>query len=120
MLAVLLAAAPAFGATNLIANGTFEGKNGAGTLSGWSATGGTLSLVAGNGGGHAAQVAVNPGVKKSFAANRPVKAGTVAGTAYTLDGQLQSCLTGQTVCLLLKELNPAPMPSCREAHPRPA
>ena len=40
-------------ATNLIANGTFEGT-GLGSLSGWAASGGTLSLVTGNGGGHAA------------------------------------------------------------------
>jgi len=46
-------------ATNLLANGTFEGS-GAGSLTGWAASGGTLSLVTGNGGGHAARV--EPGV----------------------------------------------------------
>ena len=53
--AVLAFAASVPAATNLIANGTFEGS-GAGSLSGWGASSGTLSLVAGNGGGHAARV----------------------------------------------------------------
>ena len=47
--AVLAFAATVPAATNLIANGTFEGSGGAGSLSGWAASGGSLSLVTGNG-----------------------------------------------------------------------
>jgi hypothetical protein len=52
---VLGLAALASAATNLIADGTFEGS-GSGSLTGWGGSNGTLSLVAGNGGGHAARV----------------------------------------------------------------
>ena len=41
-----LLAAFASAATNLIANGTFEGS-GSGSLTGWGGSNGTLSLVAG-------------------------------------------------------------------------
>jgi hypothetical protein len=90
-------------ATNLISNGTFEGS-GSGTLSGWGASGGALSLVAGNGGGHAARVAAAAAGSQAYAytASKPVKT-TTAGTAYTLDGTVRSS-TGGTVCLKLKEV----------------
>ena len=50
--AVVAGAATA--ATNLLTNGTFEGS-GSGSLSGWTPSGATLSLVAGDGGGLAAR-----------------------------------------------------------------
>ncbi len=53
--AALALAASAAAATNLIANGTFEGS-GAGSLIGWGASNGTLAIVAGSGGGHATRV----------------------------------------------------------------
>ena len=106
ILALALAfATTASAATNLIANGTFEGTNGAGSLSGWQASGGTLSLVAGNGGGHAARVTLSSGSKQvyDYTASKPVKS-AVAGSQYQLNGQISSSMGGQTVCLLLKEL----------------
>ncbi len=101
--AVLAFAASVPAATNLIANGTFEGS-GAGSLSGWGASSGTLSLVAGNGGGHAARVtAATAGTKMyAYTSSKPVKT-TTAGAAYTLDGTVRSS-TGGSVCLMLKEV----------------
>ena len=100
---VLAFAASVPAATNLIANGTFEGS-GAGSLSGWGASSGTLSLVAGNGGGHAARVtAATAGTKTyAFTSSKPVKT-TTAAAAYTLDGTVRSS-TGGSVCLMLKEV----------------
>lgn len=102
-LGVLAFAASVPAATNLIANGTFEGS-GAGSLSGWAASGGAISLVAGNGGGHAARVAASTAGTQAYAytASKPVKT-TTTGTAYTLDGSVRSD-TGGTVCLKLKEV----------------
>jgi chitodextrinase len=90
-------------ATNLIANGTFEGS-GSGSLSGWAASGGTIALVAGDGGGHAARVAASTAGAQAYAytSSKPVKSVTV-GTGYTLDGAVRSD-TGGTVCLKLKEV----------------
>jgi Phosphoesterase family len=101
--AVLASVAGVAAATNLISNGTFEGS-GAGSLSGWGASGGALSLVAGNGSGHAARVAASAAGAQVYAytASKPVKT-TTAGTAYTLDGTVRSS-TGGTVCLKLKEV----------------
>ncbi len=44
--AISLSASGALAATNLISNGTFEGK-GTGSLSGWGGSSGALSLVTG-------------------------------------------------------------------------
>ena len=91
-------------ATNLVSNGTFEGS-GAGSLSGWGGSSGTLSLVTGNGGGHAAQLTAASGAASMYAytVSKPVT-NAVAGAAYTLSGDIQSTLAGQSVCLVLKEL----------------
>ena len=101
--AVLVYAASVPAATNLLPNGTFE-KSGSGSLSGWGASSGTLSLVAGNGGGHAARVTAAKAGTKTYAytSSKPVKSLT-AGAAYTLDGTV-STVTGGTVCLMLKEV----------------
>jgi hypothetical protein len=101
--AALAFAASVPAATNLIANGTFEGS-GSGSLSGWAASGGAISLVAGNGGGHAARMAASKAGSQVYAytSSKPVKT-TTAGVAYTLDGSVRSD-TGGTVCLKLKEV----------------
>ena len=101
---MLTVVVPAAAATNLIANGTFEGS-GAGSLKGWGASSGTLSLTTGAGGGHAAQLTASSGAAQTYAytSTRPVTS-TVAGTAYQLDAQVESGLAGQTVCLQLREL----------------
>ena len=90
-------------ATNLLANGTFEGS-GAGSLTGWAASDGTLSLVTGNGGGHAARVSASTAGIQAYAytPSKPVK-NLTAGAAYTPDGTVHST-TGGTVCLKLKEV----------------
>ena len=99
--AVLAFAATVPAATNLLTNGTFEGS-GSGSLTGWAVSGGTLSLVTGNGGGHAARVSVSTAGTQAYAytPSKPVK-NLVAGAAYTLDGTVHST-TGGTVCLKLK------------------
>ena len=102
---VLFTAASAGAATNLIANGGFEGTGGKGSLGGWAGSGGTLSLVTGNGGGHAAKVtatAASATQMYAYTKTKPVKA-AAAGAVYSLTGQVQSALTGQSVCLILKE-----------------
>jgi hypothetical protein len=94
----------ALAATNFVANGTFEGSGG-GSLSGWGGSGASLALVVGNGGGHAAQLAVASGNASMYAytVSKPVKS-AVAGTAYQLSGDIQSTVAGQSVCLVVKEL----------------
>lgn len=90
-------------AGNLIANGGFEGS-GAGSLSGWGASNGTLALVAGRGGGHAARMTVTQAAKAYvFTSSKPVTSVT-AGAAYTLNGFVRSDTAGQTVCLVIKEV----------------
>jgi phosphatidylinositol-3-phosphatase len=103
MVTVLASVAGVAAATNLISNGTFEGT-GSGSLSGWAGSGGTLSLVAGSGGGHAARVAASNAGSQAYAytVSKPVQT-TTAGTAYTLDGAVRSS-TGGTVCLKAKEV----------------
>ena len=100
--AALALAAFAVAATNLIANGTFEGS-GAGSLTGWGASNGTLSIVAGSGGGHAARVrAASSAQVYAYTTTKPVKS-TVKGTAYQLGGLVRSDTPGQSVCLKVKE-----------------
>jgi acid phosphatase len=91
-------------ATNLVPNGTFEGS-GAGSLSGWGGSSGSLSLVSGNGGGHAAKLTASSHASSTYAytTTKPVKS-AVAGTGYQLSGDVQSSLGGQSVCLVLKEV----------------
>jgi Phosphoesterase family/Fibronectin type III domain len=100
----LLAASSVPAATNLIANGGFEGS-GSGSLSGWAASGGSLSLVAGSGGGHAGRVTPANGASQSYAytSSKPAKS-IVSGTAYTLAGSVRSDRAGTSVCLKIKEV----------------
>ena len=101
--AALALAASAAAATNLIANGTFEGSGG-GSLTGWGASNGTLTIVAGSGGGHAARVrAASAAQVYAYTTTKPVKT-TVKGTAYRLDAVVRSDTPGQSVCLKVKEL----------------
>ena len=91
-------------ATNLVSNGTFEGS-GSGSLSGWGGSSGALSLTTGNGGGHAALLTANSGAASMYAytVSKPVT-GATAGSVYSLSGDVQSGLAGQSVCLVMKEL----------------
>jgi hypothetical protein len=100
---LLCAAVASLAAANLISNGTFEG-GGSGSLTGWGASGGNLTLVAGDGGGHAARITVTntPAQMYAFTTTKPVKS-TTAGTTYDLSGSVSSVTAGQTVCLKLKE-----------------
>ncbi len=104
--ASLASAASAQAAANLIPNGGFEGTAAKGSLGGWAGSGGTLSLVAGNGGGHAAKLsatAASAAQMYAFTKSKPVK-NAVAGSVYTLSGQVQAATPGQPVCLIIKEL----------------
>jgi phosphoesterase family protein/fibronectin type III domain protein len=94
----------ALAAANLVSNGGFEGS-GAGSLSGWGGSSGSLALVAGNGGGHAAQLTASAGASSTYAytVSKPVTS-AVAGAAYQLSGDIQSSIAGQSVCLVVKEL----------------
>src|SRR6476619_4624027 len=65
-LVAVFAVSSAAAATNLISNGTFEGT-GAGSLTGWGGSSGSLSLVAGNGGGHAAKLTASTGAASTYA-----------------------------------------------------
>jgi hypothetical protein len=94
----------ALAATNLVANGTFEGS-GSGSLSGWSGSGGSLALATGSGGGHAARLTAKKGASQTHAylTSKPVT-GAVAGAVYHVAGQVESGLAGQSVCLVLNEV----------------
>ena len=74
-------------------------------MSGWGGSSGSLAVVAGSGGGHAAQLTATKGASSTYAytTSKPVTK-AVAGTAYTLDGQVESAVPGQSVCLVLKEI----------------
>jgi phosphatidylinositol-3-phosphatase len=101
---IAISGSAALAATNLLSNGTFEGS-GSGSVSGWGGSSGSLTIVAGSGGGHAAQLTATKGASSTYAytTSKPVTK-AVAGTSYTLDGQVQSAVQGQSVCLVLKEL----------------
>jgi hypothetical protein len=99
-----ISASTALAATNLLSNGTFEGS-GSGSLSGWAGKSGSLAIVTGSGGGHAARLTASRGASSMYANTTPkpvTKA--AAGAAYTLDGQVESAVPGQSVCLVLKEI----------------
>jgi hypothetical protein len=99
-----ISASAALAATNLLSNGTFEGS-GSGSVSGWGGSSGSLAIVAGSGGGHAAQLTASKGASSMYAytTSKPVTK-AVAGAAYTLAGQIESAVPGQSVCLVLKEI----------------
>ena len=102
--AVVVSGSTALAATNFVSNGTFEGS-GAGSLSGWGGSSGALSLTTGNGGGHAALLTASSGAASMYAytVSKPVT-GATAGSVYSLSGDIQSGLGGQSVCLVIKEL----------------
>jgi hypothetical protein len=92
---------------NLLPNGTFEGSDGSGSLSGFKAQNGTLSLASdGVGGGYAGKVTDTSTATsyQLFASPRPVT-DTVQGTQYSAGGQVRSDTPGKTVCLQMRELS---------------
>jgi hypothetical protein len=106
VLAVALAAGPAFATTNLLPNGGFEGS-GAGSLAGWKGVRAALTLRPdGRGGGHAVRVARTAGTSYSIVAS-PNPTPTAAGRMYRARGYLRSGRPGDTVCLKLLEMTPA-------------
>ena len=100
---LLMGTAAASASGNLIANGTFEGK-GSGSLAGWAATHGTLSLTGGDGGGHAAQLSAASSAPQAsiYTQRRPV-ANAAAGTGYLLSGEVSGSVSGRSLCLVVKE-----------------
>jgi acid phosphatase type 7 len=106
VVAVALAAGPAFAATNLLPNGGFENA-GKGTIAGWKGIHGTLTIRPdGRGGGHAARVARTSGSTYSIAAS-PNPVPTAAGRLYRARGWVRSGRPGRTVCLRLLEMTAA-------------
>jgi fibronectin type III domain protein len=105
IVAVALAAGPAFAATNLLPNGGFE-NSGKGTIAGWKGIRGALTIRPdGHGGGHAARVARTSGATYSIAAS-PNPVPTAAGRLYRARGWVRSGRPGRTVCLKLLEMTP--------------
>ena len=100
---LVLGAVSAPAATNLLANGAFEGT-GAGSLTGWAGSGGSLALTTGDGGGHAARLAAS-GTAQAYiyTTTKPVRSVTVGGV-YIGGGRLFSASSGQNVCLVIKEV----------------
>jgi hypothetical protein len=96
--------APAQAATELLANGTFEGT-GSGSVAGWGASGGSIGIASGNGGGHAARITANSGVSEAYAytTSKPVTNAS-AGASYVLSGSVRADGSSATVCLQLKEI----------------
>ncbi len=106
VLAVAMAAGPAFATTNLLPNGGFEGS-GAGTLAGWKGVRAALTLRPdGRGGGHAVRVARTSGTTYSLVAS-PNPTPTAAGRLYRARGYVRSGRAGRTICLKLLEMTPA-------------
>ena len=98
----------AAGGTNLLTNGGFEESGG--SLAGWSAVGGKLTVASdGDGGGHAALASVNgnsrPAAYGLTTASGPVT-GAPAGETFTANARIRSASPGRTVCLVLRELSP--------------
>ncbi len=100
---MLIGAAAAPAATNLVSNPGFEGS-GSGALSSWGGSAGTLSLVTGDGGGHAARLtASGTGQMYIYTSSKPAKS-IAAGAPYTAGGRVSSISAGQNVCLQIKEV----------------
>jgi hypothetical protein len=98
----------ATGGTNLLTNGGFEASGG--SLTGWSAVGGKLSLASdGDGGGHAALASVNgnsrPAAFGLTTASGPVT-GAPAGETFAANARIRSATPGRTACIVLRELSP--------------
>ena len=106
VLAVAMAAGPAFATTNLLPNGGFEGS-GAGTLAGWKGVRAALTLRPdGRGGGHAVRVARTAGrPTRSSRAPTPPPRPPAACTAPA--GTSAPAAPGRTMCLKLVEMTPA-------------
>jgi phosphoesterase family protein/fibronectin type III domain protein len=98
--------APAHAATELLANGTFEGS-GSGSVAGWGVSGGSIGVTSGSGGGHGARITATAGVPEVYAytASKPVTNAS-AGASYVLSGSLRADGSSATVCLQLKEIPP--------------
>jgi acid phosphatase type 7 len=89
--------------TNLLPNGDFEGT-GSGSLTGWKGQSASLALVAGDGGGFAAQ-ASRTGTAAIYGVitnPTPPVTDAVAGSVYTATGRALG-LSGRSICLKIKE-----------------
>jgi acid phosphatase type 7 len=88
--------------TNLVSNGDFEGS-GSGSLAGWGAQNGTLSLATGDGGGFGGQLTWTSGTSFGITSTtKPVRKATQAGAVYTATGRFNA-KAGATICLKVSE-----------------
>jgi Fibronectin type III domain/Iron/zinc purple acid phosphatase-like protein C len=94
-------ATSAMAATNLLANGDFEG-GGSGSLTGWKGSSATLALVPGDGGGFGAQATRSSGGTYGIANSGKLVTSAAAGAVYVADGRFNAP-SGKSVCLKLKE-----------------
>jgi hypothetical protein len=105
LLAVAFAAstqAAAADSTNLVSNGDFEGS-GSGSLAGWGAQNGTLSLATGDGGGFGGQSRWTSGTSFGITSTtKPVQKATQAGAVYSATGRFNA-KAGTTMCLKVSE-----------------
>jgi acid phosphatase type 7 len=88
--------------TNLVSNGDFEGS-GSGSLAGWAAQNGTLSLATGDSGGFGGQSTWSSGTSFGISSTtKPVQKATQSGAVYTASGRYNA-KAGATVCLKVSE-----------------
>jgi hypothetical protein len=97
----VLATSALAASVNVLTNGDFESSGG--SLTGWKGQNATLALVAGNGGGHAAQVTTTGGTGTfAIKAAANVVTGAGAGDVYVAGGQFLAP-SGKSICFKIKE-----------------
>jgi hypothetical protein len=92
---------------NRLPNGSFEGT-GSGSLKGWKALNGALSLASdGFGGGYAAKASLSTtATSYQIYANPKPATGAPAGETFTAAGLVRSNVVGRSICLILREFTP--------------
>jgi hypothetical protein len=92
---------------NRLPNGSFEGT-GSGSLKGWKALNGALSLASdGFGGGFAAKASLSTtATSYQIYANPKPATGAPAGETFTAAGLVRSNVVGRSICLILREFTP--------------
>lgn len=99
----LVSPAAASAATNLLLNAGFE----SGSLSGWTATGGTGSVVSpGSSGSYAAEITFTNGATYGLRTSADAVSSTTVGHAYYATAKVRSDGSARTLCQRLREYAP--------------